>query len=156
MTVEEYKATFRNRETKIYKVFAVLENKAWHCRKCEYEHVGSIQIAGGGRFQGLERGNQRRPGLRIKSENRRCNMCERKTRQDRWTRHFVDAIHGRAMPKNVARRVFRLLGKMDVIDQVERLLNELTVDHKLPTLRWPRMGTRKQERSWWLLWLWLV
>ena len=144
MTLDEYRATFRNHNTKIYNVFCVLADHAWHCRECEYEHVGSSQLAGGGGIQGLERGNASRPGIRIKSGNHFCAKCERKTRQDRWTGEFSESVSARSIPKAVEKRILSVLGEKDVIDQVSRRGHQLTPDHKLPMIRWTNEESERQ------------
>ena len=145
MTLEEYKATFRDTGTKGYMVFCVLEDRAWHCRECEYEHVGSSQLAGGGGIQGLERGNQTRPGVEIKSDNHHCRTCDRLTRHDKWTGGFIDSVPARSIPPAVVGRIVRVLGEKDVIDQVTRSQNQLTPDHKLPRLRWTDKEAARQS-----------
>ncbi len=48
------------------------------------------------------------------------------------------------MPPAFAGRAVRLLGSRDVIEQTERPKGQLTVDHKLPMLRWNPETTPKQ------------
>ena len=50
MDISEFEASF-DTGTKLYKVFMVLRDKQWHCRACEYAHVGSSQLAGGSGIQ---------------------------------------------------------------------------------------------------------
>ena len=145
MTIDEYKATFRSHQTKRYKVFSVLEDHNWHCRECEYEHVGSTQIAGGGGIQGLERGNQSRPGIDIESGNHHCPRCDQTTRQDKWTGNFVGAVAARSIPRDVASRIINLLEGKDIIDQVSRSHHQLTPDHKLPMIRWTEEESKRQS-----------
>ena len=42
------------------------------------------------------------------------------------------------MPKDFVKRVMNLLGSRDVIENVERTPNQITIDHKLPMLRWSK------------------
>ncbi len=142
MTEDEFEATF-NAGTKIHLVFQVLKDRQWHCRECEYAHVKSSQIAGGSGIQGLQRGTKTRPGMDIKSDNHLCLRCEVTTRQDRWTGHFVSAVPGQSMPQEFARRVQQVLGSRDIVDNTERSPSQLTVDHKLPMLRWDAKTERK-------------
>ena len=71
MDIKEFKKSFK-KGSKGLLVFEVLEDKTWHCRECEYKHVGSTQIAGSGGIQGLERGSAKRSGIEIKSQNNFC------------------------------------------------------------------------------------
>ncbi len=135
MNVSEFEATF-NTSTKVYKVFMVLRDQQWHCRACEYGHVESSQLAGGAGIQGLQRGTHSRPGLAIDSNDHFCVRCETMTRHDRWTGNFEQAIPASSMPRSFVRRAVSLLGYRDVVDQTERPSNQLTVDHKVPMLRW--------------------
>lgn len=133
--LSEFEATF-DTNTKIYKVFMVLHDMQWHCRSCEYGHVESTQIAGGAGIQGLQRGTNSRPGLDIKSDDHYCVQCDAITRQDRWTGNYERAIPSLSMPSTFVRRAVRLLGRRDIVEQTERPIGQLTVDHKVPTLRW--------------------
>lgn len=135
MDLSEFTATF-DTSTKVYKVFRVLQDRQWHCRACEYSHVGSSQLAGGSGIQGLQRGTHSRPGLVIDSADHFCQPCDAATRHDRWTGNFEQAIPVSSMPRSFARRAVSLLGSRDVVEQTERPPNQLTVDHKVPMLRW--------------------
>lgn len=122
--------------SKIQQVFKVLADQKWHCRACEYEHVGSTQIAGSGGIQGLKRGNATRSGLDIKSGYHYCERCETTTRQDRWTGNIQQQVSVGSMPKEFKQRVLQHYASKDVIENTSRQPNELTVDHKLPMIRW--------------------
>ncbi|MXZ29378.1 MAG: restriction endonuclease [Acidimicrobiia bacterium] len=135
MDVPAFEATF-DKDSKVYKVFAVLRDRQWHCRGCEYAHVATTQIAGGAGIQGLQRGTKSRPGMSISSGDHYCPECDATTRHDRWTGHFAEAVPTGSMPRDFARRVVSLLGSRDVVEQTERPANQLTVDHKLPGIRW--------------------
>ncbi len=130
--------------SKVGAVFEVLRDKQWHCRSCEYEHVGTTQIAGSGGMQGLKRGNRRRPGLVIKSGNHFCATCGETTYQDRWTGAFRESVIIGSMPQPFMRRVVEVLGYRDVVDGSQRQPNELTVDHKLPMIRWSNAESKRQ------------
>ena len=125
-------------------VFDVLRDQRWHCRECEYSHIGSTQIAGGAGIQGLQRGTASRQGLVIESANHHCLSCDRMTRQDRWQGAFQPSVQGQSMPPAFVERAVRLLGSRDVIEGVVRPANQLTVDHKLPMLRWNPEEKRRQ------------
>lgn len=130
-----FEATF-DQTTKVYLVFDVLRDQQWHCRGCEYAHVATTQIAGGAGIQGLQRGTKSRPGMIINSGDHYCARCEATTRHDRWTGNFAEAVPTGSMPRDFARRVVNLLGSRDVVEMTERTANQLTVDHKVPTVRW--------------------
>lgn len=130
--------------TKARAVFAVLKDRQWHCRTCEYKHVESTQIAGSGGIQGLKRGSAGRPGLDIKSGNHLCTTCDKKTYQDRWTGNTKPSVVQGSMSTRFKHRVVKLLGRRDVVDGSERRRDELTVDHKLPRIRWSTAVSKKQ------------
>ncbi len=133
-------------KTKVYQVYQVLRDRKWHCRECEYGHTGITQIAGGSGIQGLQRGNKSRPGMQIESTNRNCQRCERTTRHDRWQGKFLTAIYARSMSPRFARRVVDLLGSRDIVEGTERPLNQLTIDHKLPMVRWNQKTQETQTK----------
>lgn len=133
-----------DKDTKVWKVYNVLKDKQWHCRECEYGHVGSTQIAGSGGIQGLQRGNNSRSGMEIRSGNHLCATCGRQTRQDQWTGNFVTAIPTGSMPDAFTQRAVAVLGSRDVVEGTSRPPNQLTVDHKLPMLRW---NTKTQQQQ---------
>ena len=135
MSNAEFEDVF-DKKTKVYQVYLVLRDRQWHCRECEYTHVGTTQIAGGAGIQGLQRGTKSRPGMSINSGNHYCVRCDKLTRHDRWTGNFLSAIPAPSMPAAFALRAVNVLGSRDVIEQTERPPNQLTVDHKLPMLRW--------------------
>ena len=143
MNIREFEATF-DKSRMNFQVYTTLQDQQWHCRECEYTTVGSTQLAGGGGIQGLERGNLSRPGMVIESANHFCPRCQKQTRHDRWQGAFVSSVQGKSMPRAFALRVIVLLGSRDIVDNVERNLHELTVDHKLPLLRW---DTEQSERQ---------
>ena len=131
--------------TKIHKVWLVIRDKQWHCRECEYAHTGIMQIAGGSGIQGLERGSKSRPGLVIESANHLCTKCERTSRHDRWTGEQQKPRLISSMPARFAKRAVDVLGSRDVVDNTERPANQLTVDHKLPMLRWTSEVSKEQS-----------
>lgn len=126
-------------------VFEVLRDGQWHCRECEFTHTGITQIAGGAGIQGLQRGTKSRPGLMIDSDNHLCTTCDKKTRHDRWQGNFTRAVPSSSMPRGFVRRAVSLLGSRDVVELTERPPNQLTVDHKLPQLRWDSDETDAQQ-----------
>lgn len=135
MSVDEYENTF-DQTKKNYQTFQVLKDMQWHCRQCDYKHIGSTQIAGGGGIQGLERGTQSRPGIMINSDDHLCVKCGETTRHDRWTGGFEASVQGRSMSRSFVRKVMRLFENRDVVENTERPTGQLTIDHKLPMIRW--------------------
>ena len=131
----KFKRAF-NKTTKVYQVYLVLKDRQWHCRECEYIHIGITQIAGGSGIQGLQRGTASRRGMMIESGNHFCAICDRITRHDHWLGGFQQSIQAPSMSPKFAKRVAAVLGSRDVIEGTERPLSQLTVDHKLPMLRW--------------------
>ena len=144
MTAQDLDSLF-SEETKIHAVWSILKDRKWHCRECEYRHTGITQIAGGAGIQGLERGTKSRPGIKIDSGNHLCVRCNKTTRHDRWTGHQHEAVTASTMPPSFAKRAVQLLGHRDVVDHTERPDNQLTVDHKLPMLRWTSAEAEAQS-----------
>ena len=130
--------------SKVGAVFDVLRDRQWHCRACEYKHVKSTQLAGSGGIQGLKRGNRNRPGLEIISGNHYCEKCKETTYQDKWTGGVRESVVVGSMPQAFMRRVVDVLGYRDVVDRTRRQPHELTVDHKLPMVRWSRSESQRQ------------
>ena len=140
--IRELEAAFKE-GTKIRDVYLVLRDREWHCRECEYAHVGTSQIAGGSGIQGLQRGTGSRAGLVLESRTHSCEKCQRATRQDRWTGELKPAVPATAVPPNQIERFLRVLGRRDVVEMTNRQPSEITIDHKLPMIRWnqtTRMG----------------
>lgn len=133
--IKKFEEAF-DKKTKTYLVFKVLKDKQWHCRECEYTHTGITQIAGGAGIQGLQRGNRSRNGIEINSAYHLCVKCDKTTRHDRWTGNFVLPLTQGNMPKKLAERVVKVLNSRDIIELTERPANQLTIDHKLPMIRW--------------------
>lgn len=134
-TRREFEASFKD-GTKIHQVYLVLRDQAWHCRECEYRHVETSQIAGGSGIQGLQRGTGSRAGLVLESRTEHCATCERATRQDRWTGELKPAVPATAIPPNQVARFLRVLGRRDIVEMTNRQPSEITIDHKLPMIRW--------------------
>ncbi len=145
MELPDYEQLFMS-GSKIHGVFSILKDQQWHCGECEYRELNITQIAGGGGIQGLERGTGSRPGIEIERANHFCENCDRTTRQDRWTGQFVSPVQGASMPPSFVRRASGLLGHRDVIEGTERPINQLTLDHKLPMLRWDEETKQAQIR----------
>jgi len=125
-----------NPATKVYQVFQILKDQQWHCRECEYTHTRITQIAGGSGIQGLQRGTNSRRGMIIESDNHYCAKCQKTTRHDRWQGAFQSAVHGGSMPEAFVEAVMRVFRRRDVIENTKRQYDQLTVDHKLPLIRW--------------------
>ncbi len=66
---ETIRSQFKQGSTQL-KVFNLLSDQKWHCRRHETKEIGSDQYAGGGGIQGLQRGNKQRPGLIIETESK--------------------------------------------------------------------------------------
>ncbi len=49
------------------------------------------------------------------------------------------------MPQSFADRVVRLLGSRDIVEGTKRPPMQLTVDHKLPMMRWDKTETASQQ-----------
>ena len=143
MKRDEFEEIF-NKSAKNWLVYQVLKDHQWHCRECEYAHVKSGQIAGGGGIQGLQRGTQKRPGMKIESGYHFCSKCEKSTRHDRWEGAFESAIQGASMPDKFVKRVIQVLGSRDIVDNTERPIGQLTIDHKLPMIRWSSKTSSEQ------------
>ncbi|MXW42251.1 MAG: restriction endonuclease [Acidimicrobiia bacterium] len=123
-------------DSKVYLVYLVLSDQEWHCRECEYAHVQTSQIAGGSGIQGLQRGTQSRDGMVILSEDRLCSDCDKTTRHDRWTGEVKPAIPSTSLPRGFAKRVQQVLELRDIVEMTSRPPSQLTIDHKLPMIRW--------------------
>lgn len=126
------------------KVRAVLEDGSWHCRSHEYKRIPSGQLAGGGGIQGLQRGTSARPGLKIESKTDVCERCGKKTRWDRWTGEFQSANAPSSIPKVLAKKILAHYANLDSIEQRERPVHELVIDHRFPMIRW---GGTEQKLS---------
>jgi hypothetical protein len=118
------------------KVFAVLEDKEWHCRSHKYPPGLSGQIAGGGGIQGLQRGTKQRPGLVIESKREHCPNCGRVTLHDRWSGSYRLAVTANSIPPAAARRIRVYYDHTDVIELRQRPESEIVIDHRFPMLRW--------------------
>lgn len=143
MDTSEYKA-LHTAGTKQLQTFEVLEDQDWHCRNHAYSHIESGQIAGSGGIQGLKRGSATRPGLTIEHESRHCAECGRTHRHDRWTGQFTTLLHMAGIPSDLIVRAHNVLGGRDVVDNVSRSVNEVTLDHKLPMKRWNEVTSKQQ------------
>lgn len=133
--VVQLKSQLKTAPTQL-KVFNLLSDQKWHCRKCEGKQVASEQYAGGGGIQGLERGTRNRPGLVIETESKYCNECQRTTRQDRWTGEIKAANSATKIPESLVKRILKVYAYTDVIEQRQRAIHELVIDHRFPMERW--------------------
>ena len=147
MSVEIYEASFEGvkESSKQYKVYCVLRDQDWHCRECEYEHVGTTQLAGSGGIKGLRNGTKKRDGLEIESANLYCDTCNTKTRHDRWTGEFNEAIPVGSFPEAFSKIAFAVLNYEDVVELTQRPPSQLTIDHKLPRIRWDAVAEKFQN-----------
>lgn len=135
LSVDEIKTKLRQ-DSLQYKVFELLSDKEWHCRTCEGKQVASDQYAGGGGIQGLQRGNRKRPGLVIESENRFCPKCGKRTRWDCWTGEVQEANAPANIPPKLVEKILNVYSFKDVIEQRERERDQLIIDHRFPMARW--------------------
>ena len=135
MHVSEFKESFK-KDSKGLKVFEVLEDKMWHCRECQYAHVGSTQIAGSGGIQGLERGSNKRAGIKIKSQNNFCRRCNKTTRQDMWTGDFSPQTSSNQLNRKMELKILNYFNYKDIVENTTRSAKELTIDHKFQMIRW--------------------
>ena len=92
----------------------------------------------------MRRGSTNRPGLFIEHESRYCDQCESNQRHDRWTGEFTTLLHMAGIPDALTRRAHRVLGGRDVVDNVTRSVNEITLDHKFPMKRWDEETSKRQ------------
>ena len=138
----DFEKTF-NPETKIYQVYLVLKDQQWHCRECEYQHTEITQIAGGAGIQGLQRGTKSRIGMIINSANHFCVRCDRTTRHDRWQGAFQTSVQGASMPPSFVNKVMQVFDSRDIVENTQRPANQLTIDHKLPRIRWNEKSNAK-------------
>jgi hypothetical protein len=118
------------------KVFALLEDKQWHCREHEGKAIASGQYAGGGGIQGLQRGSGQRLGLEIEQKSEFCPICNKKTRWDRWTGDTKTANFASSIPLKLAERILTEFNYIDEIEQRARAKHELVIDHRFPMERW--------------------
>lgn len=133
--VAQIKAQLKKAPTQL-KVFNLLSDQKWHCRRCEGKQVASEQYAGGGGIQGLERGTRNRPGLVIETESRYCHECQQKTRQDLWTGEIKSANSAAKIPEVLVKRILKIYAYTDVIERRQRAIHELVIDHRFPMERW--------------------
>ena len=96
-------------------------------------------------MQGLQRGGSNRDGLKIDSDNHLCGNCNKTTRHDKWTGDFTRSVNPQSMPKAFQKRVLTLLKYRDIVDGTERQKGHLTIDHKLPMIRWNVETTKQQS-----------
>jgi len=142
-----------------YRVFSILKDQEWHCRKHELEKAQSGQIAGGGGIQGLQRGTKSRPGYVLEWKMEYCPQCQRKTKWDRWTGQRAAAATAAAMPRKLVQRILEHYKYVDALELRARSAHELTIDHRFPMLRWgqnelplaPEMSEVEIERRFQLL-----
>ena len=127
------------------KYFSILQDKEAHCRKCAQQQIGSEQLAGGGGVQGLQRGTKSRPGIVIVSENRRCPLCNKNTRWDRWTGEYKESNAAAGISAALQTRILRYYNNIDVIEQRQRANHELVVDHRFPMERWGVIEPRNPD-----------
>lgn len=129
------KAQLRKDSTQ-FKVFNLLSDQQWHCRECEGKKIASAQYAGGGGIQGLQRGTRSRPGIFIKTEKRYCQTCQNTRLGDLWTGEIKSANSAANIPDSLVERILKVYTYTDVIEQRQRAIHELVIDHRFPMERW--------------------
>ncbi len=144
MDLSSYKKSFSSKQSRQYRVFRVLEDRKWHCRNHEYRHIRIGQLAGSGGIKGLRNGGSDRLGIDIESEQRLCSKCGITTRHDRWNGHFTEVSYYTKIPQSILKRAYSVLNKKDVVDNATRPLSQITIDHKLPMIRWNTQSEKKQ------------
>ena len=82
--------------------------------------------------------------MEIQSENHLCVRCDRTTRQDRWNGQFKESTMPGTMPRSFQKRAISILGSRDVVENTERAASHLTIDHKLPMIRWDAETSKAQ------------
>jgi hypothetical protein len=133
--VETIQSQFRQNSTQL-QVFNLLSDEKWHCRECEGKEIGSIQYAGGGGIQGLQRGTRSRPGLVIETRKNYCPTCQQMRLGDRWTGEIKSANSASNIPASLAQRILQVYSYTDVIERRQREKHELVIDHRFPMERW--------------------
>ena len=118
------------------RVFGLLSDKQWHCRKHEGAVIASGQYAGGGGIQGLQRGSGTRPGLEIQQKREPCSVCNETTTWDKWTGQIKEANAAANLPPRLIDRILTEYAFEDVIEQRVRAKHELVIDHRFPMERW--------------------
>ena len=136
MTKKEFEKCFRDKKTKQYKLYKILIDQEWHCRKCDYGKLHSKQIAGGGGIQGLQKGNKTRPGMSIISEKRFCEKCNESGIWDRWDGMFKTATAASTISEKLMDRILAYYRYIDSIEQRTRQKHELVIDHRFPMERY--------------------
>lgn len=134
--INEFISKFQKKDSTQAKVFQLLADQKWHCRSCEGKQIASEQYAGGGGIQGLQRGTKTRHGLVIESKDDFCNICNKKTRWDRWTGEIKSANAPSNIPAKLISKILQYYDYTDVIEQRKRAKHELVIDHRFPMVRW--------------------
>lgn len=136
MNIQEYEEKFRNKTKNQYLFFQILKDQKWHCRGCCAKELNSVQLAGGGGIQGLQRGTKKRPGLVIISKKEFCSKCTKKVEWDRWSGEFANSNSASGIPKKLQKKILELYEYKDVIENRKRPAHELIIDHRFPMERW--------------------
>ncbi len=144
MNLSSYIKSFFNKKSKQYLVFRVLDDQKWHCRNHEYRRIKTGQLAGSGGIKGLKNGGSSRAGIVIESVQRPCTKCGTTTRHDRWNGNFTEVSYYTNIPQSLLKRIYSVLHKKDVVDNATRPLSQITIDHKLPKIRWNKQSEKKQ------------
>ena len=62
-----------------------------------------------------------------------------------WTGKFIDAIPVGVFPGRFSRQVLRVFDSRDVVEMTKRPSSQLTIDHKLPRIRWDAEAEKEQN-----------
>lgn len=134
------------RGTDAYRTFQILSDLEWHCANCELP--GSQPAA---TIRGLRRKGYDLRTAAIKGGDeppRYCTRCRRRTTHYRLT--DLSPIHApkarTALPSWLKRRVLDLYDKREALTGRKRHPRELTVDHRVPNIRW-RQPEKEYKRG---------
>jgi len=123
--------------TPLYKqVQKVLQDKQWHCRGHEFKHVGSTQIAGGGGFQRVERGNKSSEAWQLERKKKHCVVCGGVKNHIRWTGRLKPANAPAGFPAKLKKRILEHHDFTDASELKKRPAIQLVIDHRFPMIRW--------------------
>jgi hypothetical protein len=126
----------RTKKPKYKAVQEILQDKAWHCRDHAFAGILSLQLAGGGGFQNIERGTKTRAAWELTRHKKHCTTCGRTTAHIRWTGKMKAANAPAAMPKELIEQVLKYYRYTDTIELRPRPPHQLVIDHRFPMIRW--------------------
>lgn len=120
--------------TQAHETFEILSDLEWHCADCELP--GSQPAA---TIRSLRRKGYDIETASIKSGGRKfCEKCGEKTTHYRMT--DVRPVHSPKersdLPNWLVERIMKIYDKRDAISGRKKHPKELTVDHRIPNIRW--------------------